>query len=117
MGRGGGDDVPRLDATHAAWLGKAVKAAPSLAKLTDADGRRAIDVAHPACKQEMQAALFLLGRYRPGPRPKPCGACITCCSFLTSCCCPCCTGCGISNCCSGRSDKEMQQMESQRKGE
>lgn len=34
-------------------------------------------------------ALYLLGRYRPGPRPKPCGGCITCCSFLNSCCCPC----------------------------
>ena len=51
------------DAAHAAWLGEAVKATPELAKLTDADGRRAIDVAVPACKQAMQAALFLLGRF------------------------------------------------------
>eukprot|EP00964_Phaeocystis_antarctica_P016637 scaffold9159_cov44-Phaeocystis_antarctica.AAC.3 len=51
------------DAAHAAWLGEAVKATPSLAGLTDADGRRAIDVAHSACKQAMQAALFLLGRF------------------------------------------------------
>eukprot|EP00964_Phaeocystis_antarctica_P097479 scaffold63592_cov49-Phaeocystis_antarctica.AAC.2 len=51
------------DAAHAAWLGEAVKATPSLARLTDADGRRAIDVAHSACKRAMQAALFLLGRY------------------------------------------------------
>ena len=57
------------DAAHAAWLGEAVKAAPSLAGLTDADGRRAIDVAHSACKQAMQAALFLLGRFDVDDRP------------------------------------------------
>eukprot|EP00964_Phaeocystis_antarctica_P104474 scaffold69582_cov58-Phaeocystis_antarctica.AAC.6 len=51
------------NAAHAAWLGEAVKAAPELAGLTDADGRRAIDVAHSACKEAMQAALFLLGRF------------------------------------------------------
>ena len=51
------------DAAHAIGLEEAVKAAPSLAGLTDADGRCAIDVAHPACKQAMQAALLLLGRY------------------------------------------------------
>jgi serine/threonine protein kinase len=51
------------DAAHADWLGSAVKAAPSLAHLTAADGRRAIDVAVPVCKQAMQAALFLLGRF------------------------------------------------------
>eukprot|EP00964_Phaeocystis_antarctica_P032196 scaffold18241_cov59-Phaeocystis_antarctica.AAC.3 len=51
------------DAAHAAWLSEAVKATPSLAGLTDTDGRRVIDVAVPACKQAMQAALFLLGRY------------------------------------------------------
>jgi len=51
------------DAAYAAWLGEAVKAAPSLAGLTDADGRRAIDVAHSTCKQAMQAARFLLGRF------------------------------------------------------
>eukprot|EP00964_Phaeocystis_antarctica_P067964 scaffold41172_cov54-Phaeocystis_antarctica.AAC.2 len=57
------------DATHAVWLGEAVKAAPSLAGLTDADGRRAIDVAHSACKQAMQAALFLLGRFEVDDGP------------------------------------------------
>eukprot|EP00964_Phaeocystis_antarctica_P042405 scaffold24298_cov56-Phaeocystis_antarctica.AAC.3 len=36
------------DADHADWLGEAVKATPSLAELTDADDRRAIDVAGPA---------------------------------------------------------------------
>ena len=46
------------DAAHADWLGEAVEAAPSLAELTDADGRRAIDVAHSACKQAMLDALF-----------------------------------------------------------
>jgi Leucine-rich repeat (LRR) protein len=51
------------DAAHADWLGKAVKATHSLAHLTAADGRRAIDVAVPACKQAMQAAFFLLGRF------------------------------------------------------
>jgi len=51
------------DAAHAVWLGEAVKANPSLAELTDADGRRAIDLAVPECKQAMQAALFLLGRF------------------------------------------------------
>ena len=51
------------DAAHAAWLGEAVKATPSLAGLTDADGRRAIDVAHSACKQAMQAALFYQKTY------------------------------------------------------
>eukprot|EP00964_Phaeocystis_antarctica_P090471 scaffold57876_cov62-Phaeocystis_antarctica.AAC.5 len=51
------------DAVHAAWLGEAVEATPSLARLTDADGRRAIDVAHSVCKRAMQAALFLLGRF------------------------------------------------------
>ena len=34
------------DAAHAVWLGEAVKAAPSLAGLTDAEGRRAIVVTH-----------------------------------------------------------------------
>ena len=38
------------DAAHAAWLGEAVKATPLLAGLTDADGRRAINVAVPACQ-------------------------------------------------------------------
>ena len=42
------------DAAHAAWLGEAVQAAPELAELIDADGRRAIDVAHPACQLRMQ---------------------------------------------------------------
>ena len=41
------------DAAHATWLGEAITATPELAKLTDADGRRAIDVAVPACKQAM----------------------------------------------------------------
>ena len=52
------------NAVHADWLGEAVKATPSLAGLTDADGRRAIDVvvAHSACKQAMQATLLLVGR-------------------------------------------------------
>ena len=36
------------DVIHADWLGKAVKATPSLTELTVADGRRAIDVAHSA---------------------------------------------------------------------
>ena len=45
------------DAAYSAWLGEAVKATPSLARLTDADGRRAIDVAHSECRQAMQAAL------------------------------------------------------------
>jgi len=45
------------------WLGKAVAATPDLARLTDANGRRAIDVAHAECRQKMQAALFLLGRF------------------------------------------------------
>ena len=45
------------DAAHADWLGKAVTANPQLANLTDSIGRRAIDIAHPACKQAMQAAL------------------------------------------------------------
>jgi len=51
------------DAAHADWLGEAVKAAPLLAGLTDAIGRRVIDAAHSECKQAMQAALFLLGRF------------------------------------------------------
>ena len=51
------------DAAHAAWLGEAVTATPELAKFTDAIGRCAVDAAHPACKQAMQAALFLLGRF------------------------------------------------------
>eukprot|EP00964_Phaeocystis_antarctica_P101067 scaffold66583_cov64-Phaeocystis_antarctica.AAC.9 len=45
------------DAAYSDWLGKAVKATPSLARLTDADGRRAIDVAHSECRQAMNAAL------------------------------------------------------------
>ena len=45
------------DAAYSDWLGKAVKATPSLARLTDADGRRAIDVAHSECRQAMIAAL------------------------------------------------------------
>ena len=48
------------DAARANWLYEAVKATPSLAGLTDTDGRRAIDVAHSVCKQAMQAALFLI---------------------------------------------------------
>jgi len=71
-------------------------------------------------------SLYLLGRYRPGPRPKPCGACITCCSFINSCCCPCLTCCQKGGCawpswcprflrCWGRDDKdnveELQSME------
>ena len=55
-------------------------------------------------------ALVLLGRYRPGPQPKPCGACITCCSFMNSCCCPCCTCCQDGK---DSKDREMQAMESQ----
>lgn len=51
------------NSTHAAWLGEAVKANRSLADLAAPDGRRAIDVAVPACKERMQAALFLLGRF------------------------------------------------------
>ena len=43
------------DAAHAAWLGEAVKAAPELAGLPDALGRRVIDAAHLVCKQAMQA--------------------------------------------------------------
>ena len=52
------------DTARANWLYEAVKATPSLAGLTDADGRRAIDVvvAHSACKQAMQATLLLVGR-------------------------------------------------------
>jgi len=43
-------------------------------------------------------SLYFLGRYRPGPRPKPCGGCITCCSFINSCCCPCFTCCQKGGC-------------------
>ena len=39
----------------------AVTANPQLANLTDSIGRRAIDIAHPACKQAMQAALEARG--------------------------------------------------------
>ena len=42
------------NASHADWLSEAVKAAPELAGLSDADGRRAIDVAHPACRRRMR---------------------------------------------------------------
>jgi len=35
-------------------------------------------------------SLYALGRYKPGPRPRPCAGCIACCSFVSSCCCPCC---------------------------
>ena len=52
------------NATHAEWIGEAVKANPSLASLAAPDdGRRAIDFAVPACKERMKAALFLLGRF------------------------------------------------------
>ena len=50
-------------ATHANWLGEAVKVAPSLARLAALDGRLAINLAVPECKERMQAALFLLGRF------------------------------------------------------
>ena len=62
-------------------------------------------------------ALYLLGRDRPGPRPKPCGGCITCCSFLNSCCCPCFTCCQKegcqwpSACCGERGEEELLEME------
>ena len=49
------------DTARANWLYEAVKATPSLAGLTDADGRHAIDVTYSVCKQAMEAALFLLG--------------------------------------------------------
>ena len=42
------------DPTHAAWLGEAVKAAPSLAGLTDADGQHAFAFAHWECKQAFE---------------------------------------------------------------
>lgn len=58
-------------------------------------------------------ALFLLGRYRPGPRPKPCGACITCCSFVNSCCCPCLTCCQERAQRAASTESEMNRMESQ----
>eukprot|EP00964_Phaeocystis_antarctica_P020389 scaffold11271_cov63-Phaeocystis_antarctica.AAC.6 len=48
------------DAARANWLHEAVKATPSLAGLTDTDGRRAIDVAYSVCTQAMQAAFFLI---------------------------------------------------------
>ena len=64
--------VEPLDAAVATWFDQvsaakmaadalAIEADPSLAELVDADGRRAIDVAHKECKLRMQAALFLLG--------------------------------------------------------
>jgi len=77
-------------------------------------------------------SLYLLGRYKPGARPKPCGGCITCCSFINSCFCPCLTCCqedgcrfccqkdgcrwpswfpNFLRCCAGRGDKELHQME------
>ena len=40
--------------THAAWLGEAVKAAPSLVGLTDADGQHAFAFAHWDCKQAFE---------------------------------------------------------------
>ena len=52
------------NATHATWLGEAVKVNPLLADLTAPDGRRAIDVAVPACMERMKAAFFLLGRFQ-----------------------------------------------------
>ena len=55
-------------------------------------------------------AVYVLGRYRPGPRPKPCGGCITCCSFVNSCCCPCLTCCTQNA--DDHADDELQQMES-----
>ena len=42
------------DPTHAAWLGEAVKAAPALAGLTDADGQNAFAFAHWECKQAFE---------------------------------------------------------------
>ena len=48
---------------NAATVGAAVEADTSLAELTDASGRRAIDVAHKECRRKMMAALYLLGRY------------------------------------------------------
>ena len=39
------------DDAHATWLGEAVKATPSLAELTDADGHHAFAFAHLRCKQ------------------------------------------------------------------
>ena len=61
-------------------------------------------------------ALYLLGRYRPGPRPKPCGGCITCCSFLQSCCCPCVTCCAQRAEPKEKSEEELQAMESANAG-
>ena len=58
-----------IDAAHADWLGEAANAAPELAELTDASGRRAIDVAHATCRRRMQASSRLCKRYelQPGP--------------------------------------------------
>ena len=51
------------NASHADWLGEAVKAEASLADLTDTYGRRAIDLAQTDCRKQMQAAIYLLGRF------------------------------------------------------
>ena len=58
------------DATYSDWLGEAVKATPSLARLTDADGRRAIDVAHSECRQAIQAGLAAAENAKEA-EPKP----------------------------------------------
>ena len=58
------------NAAYSDWLGKAVKATPSLARLTDADGRRAIDVAHSECRHAMNAALVAAEKAMEG-EPKP----------------------------------------------
>ena len=50
-------------AAHADWLGEAVKATPKLAGFTDADGRRAVDVAHATCRRRMQESSWLCNRY------------------------------------------------------
>ena len=58
------------NAAYSDWLGKAVKATPSLARLTDAGGRRAIDVAHSECRHAMNAALVAAEKAMEG-EPKP----------------------------------------------
>ena len=57
------------DAAHAAWLGEAVKATPELANVTDASGRRAVNVAHETCRKRMLESSWLCKRYelQPGP--------------------------------------------------
>ena len=57
------------DPERAAELAAAVEADPMVIEVSDANGKRAVDLACKECKKAMQASLYLLGRFEVDAGP------------------------------------------------